>query len=140
MAVIADRLRRAGAAVLGGLAGLLLVGVIAGYAGPLVFALDTLAHLRLHFGVLALGVAVLAAAERHLQAVGAAGAAAILAFAGVGVIWQDPPVPGSGRQITVMTANLCNLNGDVAAMRAAVDVEVTVKCRIGVDDQEPEDT
>jgi tRNA-dihydrouridine synthase A len=27
----------------------------------------------------------------------------------------------------------------VAAMRAAVDVEVTVKCRIGVDDQNPED-
>ena len=27
----------------------------------------------------------------------------------------------------------------VAAMRAAVDVEVTVKCRIGVDDQEPEE-
>lgn len=28
----------------------------------------------------------------------------------------------------------------VAAMRAAVDVEVTVKCRIGVDEQVPEDT
>ncbi|MDX5403248.1 MAG: tRNA dihydrouridine(20/20a) synthase DusA, partial [Rhodobacterales bacterium] len=27
----------------------------------------------------------------------------------------------------------------VAAMRAAVDVEVTVKCRIGVDDQNPEE-
>lgn len=45
----------------------------------------------------------------------------------------------SGTFGAVLMKNPALVADCVAAMRAAVDIEVTVKCRIGVDDQNPED-
>ena len=111
------------------LAVLTLAGVIAGYGGTIVYALDTMAHLRAHLGLVALGTGLFAAILWNWQVVFISASALLLSLAGLGVLWQTPPAPGQGPQITVMTANLCSLNTQPEAMRAAlatIDADILV--------------
>lgn len=108
----------------------LLGCVLLGYGGALVFALEGLAHFRLHFLLMIPAVAVLALATRQWTALLRLGTAALLAVVGLGPVWEQAgPTPAEGFPITVMTANLSNKNTRLAEARAALlaeDVDVLV--------------
>lgn len=103
------------------LAYVILAGVLLGYGGALIFQLDGFAHLRLHFVILALLVAFLAAVVRRWTAVLRAVGAAVLAVAGLAPLWEPAPDgPEEGFRLTVMTANLSNENPALDRARAAL--------------------
>lgn len=99
----------------------ILAGVALGYGGALIFQLDGFAHLRLHFVILALLVAILAAVVRRWTAVLRAIAAGVLAVAGLAPLWEPAPAGlAEGFPVTVMTANLSNENDTLDRARAAI--------------------
>ncbi|MEM7743833.1 MAG: endonuclease/exonuclease/phosphatase family protein [Pseudomonadota bacterium] len=101
-----------------------LLGVALGYGGALIFALDGLAHFRLHFLLALAPVACLALLVREWRAVFRCGVAGVLAIAGLGVMWETPAPPVASNPdapaITVMTANLYQRNPQPELMRAAL--------------------
>lgn len=99
---------------------LILFGVVLGFAGPWVFALDILAHFRPHLLWLCVPVAFIAFILRRWQAVWRTVVAAVLAIGGLAPMWEGAAVPGTGRAVTVMTANVYQLNPVPEAMRLAL--------------------
>ena len=107
--------------VIRGLALLSFMGVALGYGGTILFALDALAHFRLHFVVLAGLICVLCLILWRRAGAGWAGAAILLGLAGLGPLWERvPATDGGGVALVVMTANLHHRNPDPEAMRAAL--------------------
>jgi endonuclease/exonuclease/phosphatase (EEP) superfamily protein YafD len=106
------------------LAALLLIGIAAGYGEMRHPALAALANFRLHLGLLAAGLGVLAGILSLRQTSGLAFAAMLLAAWGLGPVLdriQDGTArPGHGRQITLLYANLWNRNAEPARLRAAL--------------------
>lgn len=116
-----------------GLAGAALLALVAlGYGAPFFYELDLLAHFRLHLlglsGIIALAALVLRARGALWRAV----AAAVLALAGLGPLWEGSGPAGTGRPVTVATANLYWHNERPEEMRRAVlaadaDILLTVE-------------
>lgn len=109
-----------------------LAAVCLGFFGYAVFALDALAHFRLHFLVLCLPLALLAAMLRDWASVWRTVAAAVLAVAGLGVLWEGPLRSGGDVEVTVMTANLFQQNSRTEEMQRALiaadaDILVTME-------------
>ena len=107
---------------------MILACVVAGYAGGLVFGLDTLAHFRLHLALAIPPVAAIALGVRHWGALWRCFVAGLLAVAGLGAVFESAPstqaaTATTARTITVMTANLYQENPNPELMRAALLAE-----------------
>ena len=98
----------------------ILIGVVLGYGGALIYPLDALAHFRLHMLLLIPPLAAVALGVRHWRALWRLGVAALLAIAGLSPLWEDVPPPSDGTALTVMTANLYQDNPQPEVMRAAL--------------------
>ena len=107
----------------------LLAAVCLGYFGPAVFALDVLAHFRLHFLLLCIPVGLLAVMLRDWVVVWRSVVIAVLAIAGLGVLWEEPLRGGGEVELSVMTANLFQQNSRTEEMQRellAADADVLV--------------
>ena len=109
-----------------------LAAVCLGYLGYAVFALDALAHFRLHFLLLGLPLVLLAMMLRDWVAAWRSVVMAVLALAGLGVLWEDPLRDGGDIELTVMTANLFQRNSRTEQMQRALlaadaDILVTME-------------
>lgn len=102
------------------LAALLLAGIAAGYGERWDPALAALANFRLHLGLLAAGLGVLAGILSLRQTSGLAFAAMLLAAWGLGPVLDKAARPETGRQVTLLYANLWNRNPEPAQLRAAL--------------------
>lgn len=110
----------------------IFVVVVAGYFGGFVFKFDVLAHFRLHLLILCLPVAVLALALRNWSAFWRSLVTAVIALAGLGVLWEAPDRDGGTMPITIMAANLYQDNTELEEMKRALlsadaDVLVTME-------------
>ncbi len=107
----------------------ILIAVALGYLGHFLFELDLLAHFRLHFLFLCVPVALIAGLLRRWGALWRSLVAAVLALAGLSVLWEVPLRPGEGVEVTVMAANLYQRNAEPDEMKRAlleVDADVLV--------------
>ena len=109
-----------------------LAAVCLGYFGYAVFTLDALAHFRLHFLLLCLPLAVLGVLLRDWVVLWRSAVIAVLAAAGLGVLWEEPRRDGGEVEVTVMTANLFQRNARTEEMQRALlaedaDVLVTME-------------
>lgn len=110
----------------------LLAFVLLGYGAPLVYELDLLAHFRLHLLVLStmwLAGCLVAGSRAGLWR---AAAAAALAAAGLGPLWDKPGAAVEGIPVSVMTANIYFRNPDPVALASALsaadaDILLTVE-------------
>lgn len=98
----------------------ILAGTVLGYGGGLFYALDAIAHFRLHFLLAVPVVAVLVALLRQWQALWRLAVAAVLLVAGLGPLWETPERLGVGKPLKIMTANLYQHNRQPEALRAAL--------------------
>ena len=110
----------------------ILVGIILGYLGPYLFVMDGFAHFRLHLLLLCAPVAFLALILRKFSTFWRTLVAAVLAVAGLGVLWETPQHEGGSVGISVMTANLYQRNDRPEEMKRAIlkadaDVLVTME-------------
>ncbi|MEL7469904.1 MAG: endonuclease/exonuclease/phosphatase family protein [Pseudomonadota bacterium] len=117
-------------AILSALSAMILVAVLLGYLGGVVFSLDMLAHFRLHFLLLCLPIAMLSFVLGAWQIMWRACVVAILALAGLGALWESPERGSGDVQITLLAANLYHDNPETDEMRrvlydADADVLVT---------------
>lgn len=104
-----------------------LVAVCLGYFGHAIYALDALAHFRLHFLLLSLPLALLAMMLRDWIVVWRIIGTAVLAVAGLGVLWETPLREGGDVEVSVMTANLYQQNVRTEDMkRALLDADADV--------------
>lgn len=106
--------------LIGVLALCLMASVILGYGGGLIYELDALAHFRLHVGYAVPFFAAVAIGLRHWQALWRTLVAGVLAFAGTGPLWEQPFLVPSKNTISVMTANLYQVNRVPEKMKAAI--------------------
>lgn len=109
-----------------------LAAVVLGFLGHVAFSLDVLAHFRLHFLLLCPILALFAVALRHWAAFWRVVATAVLAMAGLGVLWEQIERPGGTTELTIMAANLYQRNAEPQAMQqmlldADADVLVTME-------------
>lgn len=109
-----------------------LISVVLGFFAHVNFALDVLAHFRLHFLLLCPVLAVLAVLLRHWSGFWRLVATAVLALSGLAVLWEAPQRKGDGTEVTVMAANLYQRNAEPQAMKQALldadaDILVTME-------------
>lgn len=102
------------------LAALLLTGIAAGYGETHHPALAALANFRLHLGLAAAALGVLAGILSLRQTSGLAFAAMLLAAWGLGPVLDKATRPAEGRQVTLLYVNLWDRNPEPALLRAAL--------------------
>jgi endonuclease/exonuclease/phosphatase (EEP) superfamily protein YafD len=102
------------------LAALMLAGIAAGYGEQHDPALAALANFRLHLGILAAGLGVIAGILSLRQTSGLAFAAMLLAAWGLGPVLDRAARPAEGHQVTLLYANLWNRNPEPVQLRAAL--------------------
>ena len=110
----------------------LLVAVVLGYFGHIVFELDIFAHFRLHFFLLCAPAVFFALAMKDWAASWRVLFSAVLAIAGLGALWESGERAGGEVEIVIMAANLYQNNRDPDAMKdalltAGADVLVTME-------------
>ena len=106
--------------VLGSTSTIVLAGVVIGYGGALVAALDLIAHFRLHLLILCAPIALAALMLRCWQALWRTVVGALLAIAGLHPLWETDVRPSAGLPVVIMTANLYQHNPVPDAMRQAI--------------------
>lgn len=107
----------------------ILVGAVLGYGGGVVFALDALAHFRLHFLLAVPLFALIALLFRQWAVFWRLTVAAVLLVAGLGPLWETPARLGVGKPLRIMTANIYQHNRQPDAVQAtflAADADVLV--------------
>jgi len=102
------------------LAALLLLAVVAGYGDAWHPALAVAAGFRLHLVILAGGLGVASGIVSLRQTSGLAFVAALAAGAGLGPLWDPAELPGDGRGVTLLYANLWDKNPVPDRLRAAL--------------------
>lgn len=101
---------------------LALAGVVLGYGGPAIHALDALGHFRLHLLLFSAAIALAALILRKRSAVWRATAAMVIALAGLSPLWERPTGPAGGPALSVLTANLRHDNPRADDMLKALRV------------------
>lgn len=116
------------------LAAALLALVVLGYGEAWVRWLDAVSAFRLHLGVIAVAVALIALLARRRLAAAVAAVAVGLSLVGLGPVWQAPTLDGpeDGASFTLLFANIRFRNPDLPAAAEALlaeeaDVLVTVE-------------
>lgn len=106
--------------VIAALAGATALGIVAGFGGGWWPLLDLVAAFRLHLGVLAVLLALVAALGRHWRLAAVGAGLALLAGASLGPALEAPGPTGSGRPLTVLYGNVNDTNAIPGALAAAV--------------------
>lgn len=117
-----------------GLAGLLLIAVLAGYAGRWSPACEIASAFRLHLAMLAGATGLALGFVRLWRSAGLAVLAALIAAAGLGPVLNSPNPLGaqaaaSGHPLTVLYANLWDRNSQPQALAAAlraIDADILI--------------
>ena len=117
--------------VISAASGAILIAVVLGYFGFMIFELDVLAHFRLHFLMMCAPIGAIATFLHCWGALWRVIAAAVLALCGLGVLWEDFHREGIGDrvEVTVMAANLYQNNPEPEQMKRVlleVDADVLV--------------
>lgn len=89
-----------------------------GYGGGAFFALDALAHFRLHFLLFIPVVALIAVVARQWNVLWRLTVASLFLLAGLGPLWETPERFGVGKPLRIMTANIYQFNRQPEEMRA----------------------
>lgn len=127
-------MRRQFGALASGLAGLLLIAVLAGYAGRWSPLFEIASAFRLHLGLLAGAAGLAFGLVTRWRSFGLAILAALIAAAGLGPVYAPVQPPGAqaangGRPLTVLYANLWEYNRQPQAIGAAlraVDADILI--------------
>ncbi len=112
-----------------GVAALLFLLTLAGYAGRWHPALEAIANFRLHLAVLAGVLGMVLGLARRRRGAGLALLTTLIAAAGLGPLFDPAERPGTGRPLTLLYANLRNRNPEPAALAAmlrAIDADILI--------------
>ena len=102
------------------LVGATALGIVAGFGGGWWPLLDLVAAFRVHLGVLAALLALVAALGRHWRLAGAGAGLALVAGASLGPALESPAPAGSGRTLSVLYGNVHDANPVPGALAAAL--------------------